>query len=254
MATVLNSSSVHLGNRGGAARSARDEAGESYSAKRDRLETYFDQTARRAWEDLTSDAKVSGIRATVRAGHERMRATLLSWLAADLRRIDVLDAGCGTGAFAVTAARRGSRVTAIDVAGGLVEVAQDRAPSFLGHGEITWRVGDMLDPALGSFDHVVAMDSLIHYSADDMVSALSRLADRTRRSIVFTFAPRTRLLAAMHAAGRIFPRGNRAPEIQPVAEDQLRERLGALPGWSIGRSERIASGFYTSQAMELVRR
>ena len=34
----------------------------------------------------------------------------------------------------------------------------------------------MLDPALGRFDHVVAMDSLIHYRADDIVGVLAGLA------------------------------------------------------------------------------
>jgi hypothetical protein len=34
---------------------------------------------------LTSDAPVGRIRATVRAGRDRMRATLLSWLPQDLR-------------------------------------------------------------------------------------------------------------------------------------------------------------------------
>jgi len=224
-----------------------------WTAQRDALQTYFDQTARRAWEDLTSDAKVSGIRATVRAGRERMRATLLSWLPADMRRSTLLDAGCGTGALAVAAARRGADVTAIDVAGGLVEVARDRAPSFLGHGSIDWRVGDMLDPALGVFDHVAAMDSLIHYNAEEITAAIDRLAGGTRHSIVFTFAPRTPLLTTMHTVGRVFPRGNRAPAIQPVTVDELRARLSALPDWRIGRTERIVSGFYTSQAMELVR-
>ncbi len=226
---------------------------EGWGSQRDKLQTYFDQTARRAWEDLTSDAKVSGIRATVRAGRDRMRATLLSWLPDDMRRTTLLDAGCGTGALAVAAARRGADVTAIDVAGGLVEVARDRAPAFLGHGDIVWRTGDMLDAALGQFDHVAAMDSLIHYTADDIATAVARLTERTRTSIVFTFAPRTPLLAAMHSAGRFFPRSDRAPAIQPVSEDELRTRLAAIPGWRIGRSERIASGFYTSQAMELVR-
>lgn len=224
----------------------------SYSAKRDRLETYFDRTARRAWEDLTSGAKVSGIRATVRAGRERMRATLLDWLPHDLRRTTVLDAGCGTGALAVAAARRGAEVTAIDVAAGLVDVGRERA-GFLGHGEIAWRSGDMLDPQLGVFDHAIAMDSLIHYSAEDIAAAIATLAERTRNSILFTFAPQTPLLAAMHAIGRAFPRGNRSPELQPLAERELRERLGSIRGWQIGRTERIVSGFYTSQAMELVR-
>ena len=133
-----------------------------YDLNRDRLATYFDSTAQKAWIDLTSDAPVSGIRATVRAGRDAMRQTLLSWLPQDLRRTRVLDAGCGTGALSVEAAFRGAEMTAVDVAAGLVEVARRREPSFLGHGRIAWRAGDMLDPALGEFAHVVAMDSLIH--------------------------------------------------------------------------------------------
>jgi magnesium-protoporphyrin O-methyltransferase len=111
----------------------------------------------------------------------------------------------------------------------------------------------MLDPALGTFAHVVAMDSLIHYQPDDLVDALSQLAQRTTGSILFTFAPRTRLLSAMHEVGKFFPKSDRSPAIVPVAEDDLRARLARLPGWSIGRTQRISSGFYKSQALELVR-
>ena len=224
-----------------------------YDDRREALATYFDSTARQAWIDLTSDAKVSGIRATVRAGRENMRATLLSWLPEDLRRTKVLDAGCGTGALTIAAACRGAEVTGIDVAAGLVDVARERTPSFIGHGRIHWTSGDMLDPALGTFAHVVAMDSLIHYQPEDLVAALSELAQRTTRSILFTFAPRTRLLATMHQVGKIFPKSDRSPAIVPTAESELRERLARLQGWSIGRTQRISSGFYTSQALELVR-
>jgi magnesium-protoporphyrin O-methyltransferase len=226
----------------------------TYDRRREALTTYFDSTARKAWIDLTSEAKVSGIRATVRAGRERMRATLLDWLPADLRRARLLDAGCGTGALSVDAACRGAEVTAIDVAAGLVDIARERAPGFLGHGRIDFRTGDMLDPALGRFDHVAAMDSLIHYTAADMAASLSALAERTDRSIVFTFAPWSPLLGAMHTAGKLFPRGNRSPAIVPIAEADLRARLARIRGWRIGRSQRISGGFYTSQAMELVRR
>lgn len=225
-----------------------------YDHQREKLAAYFDGTARKAWIDLTSNAKVSGIRATVRAGRDAMRAQLLGWLPEDLRRCDVLDAGCGTGSLSVEAARRGAVVTAIDVAEGLVEIARERAPSFLGHGRIEWRTGDMLDPALGRFDHVVAMDSLIHYTLPDMVWALSALARRCTGSIVFTFAPYTPLLGAMHTVGKIFPRADRSPAIVPIAEDQLRQALARLDGWEVGRSGRISSGFYTSHGMELVKR
>lgn len=218
----------------------------TYDAYRGRLETYFDRTARQNWVDLTSDAKVSGIRATVRAGRDRMRAMLLDWLPDDLTGLRILDAGCGTGALAVAAAQLGAHVTAIDISGGLVDVARERAPSGL---DINWQVGDMLNPALGEFDHVVAMDSLIHYQTGDIVDVLVALAGRAP-NIAFTFAPRTPLLAAMHATGKLFPKSDRAPAIVPVAEARLSRLLAQrLPSHSIVASERIVSGFYTSHAM-----
>ena len=225
-----------------------------YTARREALATYFDSTARQAWIDLTSDAKVSGIRATVRAGRTQMRDMLVSWLPTDLRRTRVLDAGCGTGALAIDVACRGADVTAVDVAGGLVEVARQRAPGFIGHGKVRWRSGDMLDPVHGSFAHIVAMDSLIHYSPEDLVDAIETLTERATASILFTFAPHTRLLGAMHSVGKVFPKNDRSPAIVPVADTELRARLGRLSGWRIGRTERVSSGFYTSQALELVRR
>lgn len=225
-----------------------------YTVRREALATYFDSTAKQAWIDLTSDAKVSGIRATVRAGRDEMRRTLVDWLPHDLRRTKVLDAGCGTGALAVAAACRGAEVTGVDVAGGLVEVAKERAPGFIGHGRIHWRSGDMLDPTLGCFDHVVAMDSLIHYSPEDLVDAVAELGQRAAKSILFTFAPHTKLLGAMHSVGKVFPKSDRSPAIVPVSETELRARLGRLSDWKIGRTLRVSSGFYTSQALQLVKR
>jgi len=228
----------------------------SYLARRGQLETYFDRTAADAWKRLTSDAPVSGIRATVRAGRDRMRATLMSWLPADLRGKRVLDAGCGTGALAVEAARRGAHVVAVDLAGTLVSLAGERTPGNLNGGNIEFRVGDMTDPALGQFDHVVGMDSLIHYPAPDMARVVAGLAARSTASVLFTFAPRTPLLSMMHATGRLFPRGDRAPSIEPVRPATITRLLRgdpALAGWRVARTERIASGFYTSQALELVR-
>ena len=228
----------------------------TYAERRGQLETYFDATAVKAWAQLTSDAPVSRIRETVRQGRDSMRATIMSWLPADLTQKALLDAGCGTGALAVEAAQRDARVTAIDVAGNLVALARERAPQSAA-GAIDFHVGDMLSPALGTFDHVVAMDSLIHYPQAHIVSVLAALAERTRTSIIFTFAPQTPMLSVMHGAGRLFPRANRAPAIEPVAEGRLRRGIAAeraLQGWTPRRTQRIASGFYTSQALELVRR
>ena len=227
-----------------------------YHERRGQLQTYFDRTAADAWARLTSTEPVSRIRATVRAGRDAMRATLLEYLPADLTGTRLLDAGCGTGAFSVAAAERGGEVVAIDLSATLVGLARERLPAQLGAGRIDFRVGDMSDSQLGDFDHVVAMDSLIHYDGADIVRVLSQLAARTRRSIVFTFAPRTPALTVMHAAGKLFPRGDRAPAIEPIAERSLRRQLQAAPQlreWRVRRTQLITSGFYKSQAMELVR-
>jgi magnesium-protoporphyrin O-methyltransferase len=49
-----------------------------------------------------------------------------------------------------------------------------------------------------------------------VVAALSRLAERTRRSIVFTAAPRTPLTLLMLGMGKLFPRSDRSPAIEPM--------------------------------------
>lgn len=228
----------------------------TYAERRGQLTTYFDRTAVEAWARLTSDAPVSKIRATVRAGRDAMRGTLLSWLPDDLTGLRILDAGCGTGALSIEAARRGAAVVAIDVSPTLVGLAAERTGIIPGGGTIDFRVGDMLDPALGRFDHVVAMDSLIHYAAADIARALSALGERTGGSMVFTVAPRTALLTVMHAAGKLFPKGDRAPAIVPITASALRRRIAresALADFAVTRTHRINSGFYLSNAIELSR-
>jgi len=228
----------------------------SYLKRRGEIEAYFDRTAAAAWSKLTSDAPVSGIRATVRAGRERMRATLLGYLPGDLRGCRLLDAGCGTGALAVEAARRGADVVAIDLSPTLIALARERLPQSLGTGRASFRCGDMLDPALGMFDQIVAMDSLIHYSLSDMVQMVAKLAAMSRGELHFTYAPRTAALVLMHAAGKFFPRGDRSPAIEPHASTDLFKAIAnepALGCWQPGRSERIANGFYISQAQEMKR-
>jgi magnesium-protoporphyrin O-methyltransferase len=229
----------------------------SYAQRKHTVETYFDRTALEAWRQLTSDTPVSRIRATVRQGRDRMRNQLLAWLPENMTGLRLLDAGCGTGAFAYEAARRGAEVIGVDVSASLLEIASQRLPSDIPDGMIDFRSGDMLDPEFGDVDVTVAMDSLIHYDTKDIVAALGELARRTSMKIVFTVAPRTPMLTVMHMVGRAFPRGDRAPSIVPVADRDLRRRIADEPlltEWTLRRSALVNSGFYLSHALELVRR
>jgi magnesium-protoporphyrin O-methyltransferase len=229
----------------------------TYDDRRGRIETYFDRTAVEAWKQLTSTDPVSSIRETVRRGREMMRELLLDWLPVVLDGQRVLDAGCGTGALACEAAIHGAEVVGVDISANLIAIARERAPARTdGGGSVKFLVGDMLGQEHGAFDHVVAMDSLIHYETADLLPALAKLAERTRSSIVFTFAPRTPALMLMHTAGLMFPRGDRAPAIVPVSVAKLTHLIETEPGlsgWAVKRTQRVSSGFYKSQAMQLVR-
>jgi magnesium-protoporphyrin O-methyltransferase len=231
-----------------------------YITRTGEIEHYFDRTALDAWKKLTGEQPVGGIRATVRKGRDTMRRTLVGWLPQDLTGWRILDAGCGSGVLSLELVERGADVLGIDLSAQMVDFARQRAAdhraSGLARGTVRFESGDMLDIRHGRFDAVVAMDVLIHYKPLHATRVLEQLAARTERRLAFTLAPGSRLLRAMLAAGRIFPRGNRSPAIYPVDTAGLVKGLVARPdlaGWSTGRTERVSIGFYTSQAMEVFR-
>ncbi len=219
----------------------------SYSETRARVEDYFDRSATKVWERLTSDAPVSRIRQTVRQGRDAMRARMLAALPEDLHGARVLDAGCGAGPATIELARRGAEVVAVDISPSLVAIAEQRLPDDL-RGRVQFASGDMLSAHLGGFDHVIAMDSLIYYTADDIREALGALASRVSGSVVFTVAPRTPLLMAMWYAGKTFPRSDRSPTMIPHVPARLGRRVSDIG--TLRDLGRVNSGFYISQALE----
>jgi len=237
----------------------------SYLQRREQIEHYFDRTAAKAWEVLTSNAPVGRIRRTVREGRDQMRSTLMSWLPQDMRGLRLLDAGCGTGALAQEAMQRGASVLAIDLSPTLVNLARERHaqelltnPSLSAQGgSITFLAGDMLAKEHGEFDHVVCMDSLIHYDTVTIANAVESLTERTKHSVLFTFAPHSPLLAVAHAMGRLFPRSDRSPQLATIRKSTLHvyiDRGVRDKGWYPNRMQRVSSGFYTSQAWEWCKR
>jgi len=219
----------------------------SYDATRARVEMYFDRTAPKVWAALTSDAPVSRIRQTVRAGRDEMRAKLLAALPSDLTGASVLDAGCGAGQMTIELARRGAKVVAVDISPTLIGIAKDRLPAEL-RSQVRFAAGDMLAEEHGSFDHVIAMDSLIYYTAEDIHAALSGLSMRVGQ-VVFTVAPRNVALMTMFTAGKVFPRADRSPVMIPHAPSKLMRHLSDIGEMAdLGRVNR---GFYISQALEL---
>jgi magnesium-protoporphyrin O-methyltransferase len=130
----------------------------------------------------------------------------------------------------------------------LVDIARRRLDLHL-HDRVDFRSGDMLDPALGTFDHVLAMDSLIYYTAADIGEKLSQLSPRVSQNIVFTVAPRTPFLLAFWGAGKLFPRSDRSPVMIPHATTRLRREM--KEAGSLRDVKRVTSGFYISNCLEL---
>ena len=216
----------------------------TYAATRDRVEEYFDRSATKVWERLTSDAPVSRIRQTVREGRDQMRALMLSRLPADLRGARVLDAGCGAGQMTAELAARGADVHAVDISPALVEIASARLPERH-RSQVTFASGDMTADH-GRFDYVIAMDSLIYYGTADITAALARLGERTDRSVVFTVAPRTPFLMTFWTIGKAFPRRDRSPIMVPHAFPTLHR----VTDGKVARVERVSRGFYISECLE----
>ncbi len=216
-----------------------------YSATRDRVEDYFDRSATKVWERLTSDAPVSRIRQTVREGRDQMRALMLSRLPADLRGARVLDAGCGTGLMTAELAARGASVVGVDISPQLIGIAEARLDDAL-RSRVTFQAGDMTAVALGSFDYVMAMDSLIYYTTPDIAAVLKKLSHRTSRSVIFTVAPRTPFLMTFFTLGKAFPRADRSPVMVP----QSYARLAKATGAGLTQVARVSRGFYISECLE----
>ena len=218
----------------------------NYDQTLSRVETYFDKTALKTWERLTSTAPVSRIRQSVRDGRNQMRTKLISQLPKDLSGARVLDAGCGTGQLSEELALRGCQVVAADISPSLLNVARSRIPDHLHH-NIEFVAGDMVNSELGKFDYVIAMDSLIYYRRNDLGAILVELSSRASESIYFTLAPKTMLLMLMWYIGKLVPKRDRSPVMVPHSfksiERELNEKL-ELSDLGV-----INSGFYISHAI-----
>jgi len=226
-------------------------ANRTYQTRRDALAVYFDRTAVEGWKRLVSTDKVSRIRETVRQGRDRMRAHLISRLPMDLHGWRILDAGCGSGVLAYELAKRGADVLGVDLSPQMVDFAANRYGAEILSGSLAFKSGDMLAFDDGRFHAVVAMDSLIHYDLADAGDAVARIVDHCERQAVFTIAPYTHALGTMHRVGKLFPRSDRSPAVVPTKPQALASAVRDRNGAHVAATERVSSGFYISQGMEV---
>tara|TARA_B100002051_G_scaffold245015_1_gene252123 strand:+ start:201 stop:881 length:681 start_codon:yes stop_codon:yes gene_type:complete len=223
----------------------------TYLAKRARLENYFNEVSSDAWDKLTSNEPVSFVRQLVREGREKMQAAIIEKLPKDLRGIRILDAGCGTGVLSRMLDEKGAEVVGVDISEKLIEVAKNRSSL---NKNIEYFAGDMKEQSFGNFDYIIAMDSLIHYSTEDVISSIADFSNRANNSVLFTVIPSTFALRTKLRLGKYFPKSERSPEVVPIGWGQLHQLEAHGIKASLSKIKRIKSFFYVSEAWELANR
>ena len=223
----------------------------TYLAKRARLENYFNEVSSDAWDKLTSNEPVSYVRQLVREGREKMQEAIMERLPEDLTGARILDAGCGTGVLSRMLDERGAEVVSVDISDKLIEVAKNRSRS---HRNIEYFAGDMKEKSFGNFDYIIAMDSLIHYSTEDVVASIADFSKRANNSVLFTVIPSTFALRTKLRLGKYFPKSERSPEVVPIGWGQLHQLEDLKMNVSLEKIKRIKRFFYVSEAWELANR
>jgi len=118
-----------------------------------------------------------------------LEGTLADQLLGELRGLEVLDLGCGTGRHAISMAARGARVTAVDFSEGMLE----RAKQKRGDANITFQVCDLTKPlpfAAATFDLILCALVLDHIAdLEGFFHEMRRLCRASGYAVVSTVHP-----------------------------------------------------------------
>ena len=133
----------------------------------------------------------------------------------------------------------------------MIEVAKDRSKL---NKNIEYFAGDMKEHSFGNFDYIIAMDSLIHYYPEDVMSSLVDFSNRANKSVLFTVIPSTFALRTKLRLGKYFPKSERSPEVVPIDWGMLHLLDAHGVKASLSKVKRIKSFFYVSEAWELANR
>ncbi|MGQ9896335.1 MAG: magnesium protoporphyrin IX methyltransferase [Acidobacteriota bacterium] len=215
----------------------------SYAAAQDRIRHYFDTVGFEKWQRFARGEAQNRIQASIVAGREKTMATILAW-GGNWKERTVLDAGCGTGAFARRLVEAGAYVTGVDISAREVEAARQQVPEALFYEADFYGITDV-------FDTIVCLDSLIYYEEDDLVQLLRHLGKHTRGALYFTFTPSTVFFEVMHAVGKFFPNGNTSPAIAQIKAKRLYARLAQETSLRMTQATHISSSFYQTTVVEL---
>ncbi|MQM25627.1 class I SAM-dependent methyltransferase [Glycomyces albidus] len=143
----------------------------------------------------------------------------------------VLDIACGPGPFAIAAALAGARVTALDAAPALLDLARARAADA--GAEIDWIEADMtaVPRPDASFDVVAsAFGCMFAPDPEAMAAELVRLCRHGGRVAALAWTPESPFGAMAGLAGKYLPNGGDPATVERwTTADSVRDLFGGLP-------------------------
>jgi malonyl-CoA O-methyltransferase len=142
----------------------------------------------------------------------------------DVKNLDVLDVGTGTGRHALRIAESGARVTAVDFSEEMLAKAREKR----GADRVRWLAHDVTRPlpfGAKSFDRVISALVLEHIPVDELVSFFRELARVTRDDGVI-------VVTAMHPA--MFVKGVSANFHDDSGEVRPRSHAATLSDYVMG--------------------
>jgi malonyl-CoA O-methyltransferase len=142
----------------------------------------------------------------------------------DVKDLEVLDVGAGTGRHALRIAARGARVTALDFSEEMLAKARQKP----GADKVRWLVHDVARPLpfeASSFDRVLSALVLEHIPVDELVSFFRELGRVARRDGVI-------VVTAMHPA--MFVKGMSANFRDDSGEVRPRSHAATLSDYVMG--------------------
>ncbi len=122
----------------------------------------------------------------------------------------ILDIGCGHGRFAIPLAKRGFKVTCIDISPVMLDIACKKATGVKNIQFIEANVKDLSRFSDRSFDLVLSMDGAISFSGSEAEIAIMESCRVTKKKIIMTVFNRARMVqvvvdASLKTVGKLLP-------------------------------------------------
>jgi len=161
----------------------------------------------------------------------------------------VLDAGCGTGNYALALARAGFRVVGVDSAAGMLARARAKAAAGLS-GFVSFRPADLdapLDFPDGAFDHVLGISVLQAVADPSFTLGEWRRVLKPGGTLILSLPKADAILLSRSWPAllrfRIRHMARRTPPgVLMVAVKSLGDRFGRAPRWTLESAESMLGG------------